>query len=345
MGRRKQLEPTYRLKLWKGRWWISYTDPVKGGTRRISTGAKEHDAARLFLKQYLAGLAHPEPPKSPAMSAILDGYQADKGQNWSVAMPSFVRGLKRRLGHLRPEHVGQRYYWTERAKDGVKLSTIRAEVLILRASLSWAVKAGWPVAAPFIEAPPQQAARRRWLTRDEADKLLEACQYLYVKAFVMLCLHTGARHRAVLELKWAMVDFGSGLIDYDIPGRNVTRKRRPLVPMNEPLRAILLQAREAARSDFVIEYKGRPLASNVQGAFRSAVKRAGIAHCTPHSLKHTCCTWMIMAGIPVKQVADYVGDTAAMIEKVYGHFAPDYLKDAAQALAGGKKRLRAVEEA
>jgi hypothetical protein len=43
---------------------------------------------------------------------------------------------------------------------------------------------------------------------------------------------------------------------------------------------------------------------------------------------------MVMAGVPFAEVAKMLGDTVEMIEKVYGRFSPDYLRRAADALAG-----------
>ena len=96
-----------------------------------------------------------------------------------------------------------------------------------------------------------------------------------------------------------------------------------------------------AISGYVIEYKGKRVAS-IRHAFENAVRRAGIAYCTRHDLRRTAASWMVMAGVPLKKVAAMLGDTEEMVEKVYGKWAPDYLEEAARALAGqaGPKALR-----
>ncbi len=43
---------------------------------------------------------------------------------------------------------------------------------------------------------------------------------------------------------------------------------------------------------------------------------------------------MVMAGVPLAEVARMLGDSEAMVEKVYGKHSPDYLRRAADALAG-----------
>jgi integrase len=40
---------------------------------------------------------------------------------------------------------------------------------------------------------------------------------------------------------------------------------------------------------------------------------------TPHTLRHTCVTWMLDAGKTPWQVGQYVGMSAETVERVYGH--------------------------
>ena len=101
--------------------------------------------------------------------------------------------------------------------------------------------------------------------------------------------------------------------------------------MTDTLREALLQAQKVATAYQVIEWRGRGVGS-IKTGFRAAVRRAGLKHCTPHDLRRTCATWMVQDGIPTAQVARYLGDTEEMIEKVYGHHSPDYLRDAAAVL-------------
>lgn len=147
----------------------------------------------------------------------------------------------------------------------------------------------------------------------------------------MQAYHTAARAGAILDARWEQVDFERKLISYDRPGRAKSRKRRATVPLNTAVLAELQAAREVAVTDYVIEFRGNPVAS-VKTAFKAACRRAAIEDCTPHTLRHTAATHMAEAGVPMAQIARMLGDTEAMVEKVYAKFSPDYLRVAAASL-------------
>lgn len=335
MPRRKLDRPNFRLNLRRGRYFIDYTDPDTGRTRSVSTGTAERRAAEVYRDQWLAGRSQPPPPERPTIAEILRGYQA--ARQGRIQAPETLRysmlPLLKHVGNLKPHMLASRTYVDARSADGVRDGTIRREVVVLRAALNWALKERWIEASPYIEAPGSGPPRDRWLTRQEIEALIQAAHLAHLKLFIVLAYHTAARAGAILDLTWDRVDFEHRRISYDRPGRQQSKKRRAVVPINPVALAELQTARECATIDRVIEWRGKPVAS-VKRAFREACERTGIADCSPHTLRHTAATHMVMGGVPLREVARFLGDSEAMIEKVYGKHSPDFLRRAADALAG-----------
>lgn len=75
----------------------------------------------------------------------------------------------------------------------------------------------------------------------------------------------------------------------------------------------------------------------VQGSFGRACKRAGIIGVTPHTLRHTCGTWMAQQGVPLHKIGEYLGHTDERTTKLYAHHHPDY-QDAAVAAFNTRKK-------
>lgn len=348
MSRPKLAEPRYRLRPRDGYWTLSWTDPDSGKTVALSTGARDRGDAEIWRDQYLAGLAQPLPPRQPRIGEILDGYLAARRQRVAAydRLEYGARPIRRLVGNLEPHMLSRALYLAMRAKEGVADGTIRREIAVLRAALNWACREEppWIERAPNLDVPPPPPPRERWLTKAELGGLLAACRGPYLRLFVMLAYHTAARSGAILDLTWDRVDLDHGRIEYNRAGRRRTNKRRATVPINAALLSALQSARPLAvaepdpdgndRTPHVIQFRGRPILS-IKKSFAEACRRAGIADCSPHVLRHTSATHMVMAGVPLAEIARMLGDTEATVERVYGKHSPDFLRRAADALVGG----------
>jgi Phage integrase family len=75
--------------------------------------------------------------------------------------------------------------------------------------------------------------------------------------------------------------------------------------------------------------------------FRDTVAAAGLEDVTPHTLKHTAVTWLLQRGVPIWEVAGYVGTSPQTIARVYGHHHVDHLSAALAAFdrPGGASRI------
>lgn len=309
--------------------------------RRISTGTTDRAEAARFLVDFVAELDRPAAPSGATIAHILDRYLADRqarGKPGAERLRWAHKPLARLIGDTVPEAItdaAARDYAAKRAAEGVQPGTARTELQALRAALRWAAGSGkLSGAAPKIELPPRPPARQRWLTRDEAARLLAECKARHVRLFVLLALHTAARRGAILGLTWDRVDLARRVIDYRDPAEVVTRKRRVAVPITDTLARALAEAKDRASGPHVVEYAGERVAS-VKHGFRDAATRAGVAGATPHTLRHTAVTWMMQGGVDVWQVAGMAGMTVEMVQTVYGHHHPGHLAAAARALEGG----------
>jgi integrase len=150
---------------------------------------------------------------------------------------------------------------------------------------------------------------------------------------------TLARTSAILECRWTpgtdaegralpYVNLERRLVDY---GEGFGNKRRAVVPINDELLADLQGAQRTACTDYVVEYRGRAVES-IKNAFAAACDRAGLKNVTPHILRHSGATWLVEDNVPYGEIAKMMGDTVEMVERVYGHHSPTFLKRAAFSL-------------
>ncbi len=252
-------------------------------------------------------------------------------------------------------------YTAHRRRQGVGDNTIRRSLGVLSAAIGHAVAAGRAVDQPKVWMPPAGAPKERWLRRDEAAHLLWAARKEkstrhYLPLFILLGLYTAARREAILTLRWSQIDLENGLIDFNQPGRTKTNKGRSRIPIPRRLMTFLKLARKRG-SDLgpVLHLNGKPI-GNLKKSFNKAAIRAGLAEpmmdakgnplfdrngqprlknsISPHTLRHTCATWMAQRGTDIWKVAGYLGQSVARTTERYAHHHPDHLRQAADALDG-----------
>ena len=216
-------------------------------------------------------------------------------------------------------------------------------------------------------------AQQRYLTHAEAELLIHALKNTpHLALFVRLALATGARMSALLELTWDKITwpnagrgnkwgpFGgdpnlSPLVIEEIEGKEHMRLSEPLlldlghgrgnkrrgtgaISLTNWKLYMALAFAYSPRIDFpekytcehVISFRNKRI-STVD--LSDAYKRAGIEGANVHTLKHTCCTWLVQAGVSYEKVAKMVGTTARMIEQHYGHWSPEHLATAGDVLS------------
>jgi len=284
-------------------------------------------------------------PTDTTVAHLWRAYCEDReGRRVLKAMASEWKSLEPHFGHLYPDQITVpmcRAYAAERRAAGRQDGTIWTELGHLRIVLNWAVKRGLIERAPYIEQPAKPPARDRYLTRNEADRLIDAAAMPHIRLFIQLALDTAGRSEALLQLTWDRVDFDRRSIRLAMfDGKR--RKGRATVPMTQRLRAALSEAREGAVTPWVVEYAGRRV-TTIKRGFNAAAARAGLPDVTPHVLRHTSAVWMAEAGVSMHEIAQYLGhEDSRTTERIYARYSPEGLRRAADALEGVHLNLREI---
>lgn len=317
----------------RGKFVAIWYDQV-GKRQRRSLGTDVLPLAETRLAALRAGLSARAKPVTTG--DIFNSYVSEREADGKATerMRAAWKRLRRAFGNIRPEDISKtdvRAYIASRRRDRCKDGTIHTELVYLRAALAFAVKEGWIASAPYIKLPQKPAPKEHHLTREEARKLIDAAVMPHVKLFVRLALGTAGRASALLELNWERVDFEHRRIQLRDPERHATRKGRATVPINDSLLEALQEAKQAACSQYVIEWGGKRVASIKKGV-AAAAQRAGVK-CSPHVLRHTAAVWMAEGGVPMEEIAQYLGhEDARTTYRIYARFSPTHLRGAAALL-------------
>ncbi|WP_230487835.1 site-specific integrase [Novosphingobium sp. ES2-1] len=217
-----------------------------------------------------------------------------------------------------------------RASRKVGEATARYELMQLSTALGWAAGKGHLSARPKIWLPTPPERKMRHLSRAEFNRFYAAVKADHAKLYVMLGMGTMARPTAILELSWDRIDFARRRIDFTPPEHRRTNKRRTIVPMSDELLVELQKGFAARTCEYVIEHGGERIKC-IKKAFQAASERSGV-HVTPYTLRHTGAVWAAEAGVPMSELAQFMGhDDDRTTQKHYARFSPDYLMGVANA--------------
>ena len=317
------------------------SDGVRKTSRRISTGTKDWSIAEQYRARFIAGLKNPITPEEPTISYLLQRYRDEHAVNTRSLkkIDQIIKTLKPFFGDLQPCHISNNLLKDYAKSRGVGPGTILRELGTLKAALHYAEGNRWIAIQPQFVMPVRSPPPRDiWLTREQVNQLIEATKSVHIKLFIQIALGTAARSGAILDLTWQQIDFDKRLIDF---GRGWGNKRRAVVPMNDELYDTLKTAWELRQCDYVIEYRGQKLDS-IKCAFRRLCKDCNIK-ASAHTLRHTAATWLVMANVPLSEVARLLGDSERTVERVYGKHAPDYLRRAVNSLNLTPQRPKALQ--
>lgn len=145
-------------------------------------------------------------------------------------------------------------------------------------------------------------------------------------------LYTGARLNDVLGMTWEDVDLARGTVTIIQDKRN---GKRVTIPIAAPLRRVLEAIPRGTPASRVFRRPtGEPFSDReVQRAFAVALRITKLrAELTPHSLRHTFASWLVMQGTPLRTVQELLGHADIRMTIRYAHLSPSHLAEAVAAI-------------
>lgn len=190
---------------------------------------------------------------------------------------------------------------------------------------------GWIDDSPMrkVKKPTASRGRVRFLDDDERTKLLNACQEstspcLYL--CVILAIATGMRQGELMRLKWQDVNLKNGyLILHET--KNGERRRVPLAGLAIDL---LRNHAKVRRLDTPLLFPAKrnpQKTTNLNIAFRNALKRAEINDFHWHDLRHCTASYLAMNGASLAEIAEVLGHKTLAMVKRYAHLSDGHVSN------------------
>ena len=183
-----------------------------------------------------------------------------------------------------------------------------------------------------VSRPRVQNARTRYLTKEEASRLLEDLMHRSPlwHDIAALSLATGCRLSEIRTLIRGKVDLMAGVME-------VTGKTgRRMVQLSEKAQSILRPRMSIPHSALVFPSPRGGLVDISANSFKRAVEACKLnSPDTPreekvvfHTLRHTFASWLAIEGVPLLVIAELLGHSSLEMTKRYSHLCPDNKKQA-----------------
>lgn len=217
-----------------------------------------------------------------------------------------------------------RRYAEIRMAEGIIGATVARELTFAISACNHAKREGRTKHEFKLWKPEPSPPRLRVLNHEEERRLMLAPKARRTQLFLLLAFNTGARARAIEEATWDRVDLERRTIDYRVPGVAYKNKRRVVAPINDYLLRRLESAYQLRQDEYVIGRGPRGKVSTTYHDVKQAYRFIGLVEdgMCRHVTRHTFATRLLRNRVPIAEVAKLLGDTIAMVEKVYGHLVP-----------------------
>lgn len=312
-------------------WYLNWRE--SGQQRRVSLGKitqKEAEAA-LRNKEIALDLPH---GIAPAFRHYVNDYkrwyESHYPESYDRTEQIIRCHLEPRFGHftldrIPPVEVEQ---WKSERLMKVKAETVRKELRVLKAMINRAVDWGVIPASPIrlVKEPRQIDSKPpRFYTADEMRALYQ--QDPDGRFIWQLLANTGLRRGEALQLRkqWVLTD---RLQVVSQEGERSKSGRWREVPLSPAGREAVEALCESQGGDYVLP---RCNPDSLSRRFRKTAQRAGVGG-NIHCLRHTFCSHLVMAGVPLRTVQVLAGHASFTTTEKYAHLSPDHLSGAVSGL-------------
>lgn len=290
------------------------------------------DAWAIFKDKWLPNLAHPRDEESRYTCHIAPRFgSVPLDRITPLDLESFKQEL---LGKgLAP------------ASARLILGDIRR---IYRKLIAWNLYSG-NVPTDGLKMPRADNARIRYLTPDEAERLLDALKTRSPMwwRMAMVSLHTGMRIGEILSLRGSDIDLSAKVIHV----RDAKAGTR-MAHMTDTIVPVLEEVMPSTPDGLIFcSEAGNPLrVTDTSNTFAKVVKSLGFndgltdrrQKVVFHTIRHTFCSWLAIRGVPLYTIGELVGHSSLEMTKRYSHLCPDTKRQAishVETMASNGKKL------
>jgi integrase len=317
-------------------WWLRFTAPDGREIRKSAQTTDRRQAQELHDRRKADAWRQAklgEQPRHTWQEAVVRWIEEHPDRKSLRNVTNALRQADPVLGHRTLDAITRddlALIIRQRRAAGVKNSTINTQMASILAVLHAAQHWGWVSVVPSMRRLAHTERRVRWLTREEADRLLQELPPR-LAAMARFSLATGLREQNVCRLEWSQVDVDRRQGWFY--GDQMKAGRALAIPLNvEAVCVLREQHGRHPRWVFPTIHSQPPRNANTV-TWRKALARAGIEHFRWHDLRHTWASWHVQAGTPLPVLKELGGWASLEMVLRYAHLGAEHLAKHAERIS------------
>ena len=328
-----------------GRWMLRWRDPVRRNAKgnriyhaKVLPPEVTREEAEELRLVYMAHMGKVPKVMDKKISDFMQEYL-----NWARRQNSFI--TKKSLATRILDEYGSMYLsqittlhleqlQSKLLDEGKKPSTVNGYIAMFKHMFTKAADWGYVdddclKKIKKVKLLKNPNHRLRYLTYEEAARLLEICKTKYPQIYpvVVIALNTGMRKNEILSLTWDDIDLVNGYILIK-QSKNGTRRE---IPINNNVRQVLNSIPRDISGGRIFA-KNLNIRSDKRSGFGQALKLARIKDFHFHDLRHTFASWLAMSGVDIQTIKELLGHKTLFMTLRYAHLSPSHRRKAVEIL-------------
>jgi len=328
-----------------GIWWVDFWHEGKRVRRKVGSKSAAKAVYERLKTESREGRLVPQSRKkfSPTIKEIvsdrLEGFvgRGIKNERHYADWWTNLWGQKR-VSEITQDDV-RRLVSRLREEGDWSDKTINHYLGHLRAAINQAVQSGKAEKNPLngVKMLTVPRGRLRFLTEGEELRLKEIMAPGNFR-LVRFAILTGLRREEQFSLRWENIDLKNRVLTIPRSKHGDTRH----VPLSEEAIGILktIRMQTQAVSPWCFPSLNPLTHVDPQNFYKRAyvpiLKKAGIEGVVWHTLRHTCASRLVMAGVDIRTVQEIMGHKTLAMTMRYSHLSGDHLNQAINRISTGK---------
>jgi integrase len=321
--------------------WARDTESAMDDGRYFKTAeSKKHTLAELIDRYIKSELPHRKSDQQK-FEMHLNWWKDNIGSYLLSDVTPAILGEYR--DKLQEEPIGKDESGNDKYRSNATINRYMASlsIALTKASKEW----GWIELNPMFNVSKKKESRGRirFLSDDERNNLLEACEHAsnpLINLLVIIALSTGARFSEILNLKWNEIDLKRKMF-YFMDTKNGENRA---VPISSKAYELLTRHSKIRKinSEFVFARPDGIKPMDLRHQWEEAIKKADLTDFRFHDLRHTAASYLAMNGATLVEISDILGHKTMQMVKRYSHLTQKHTAEVLERM--NEKQFKNIEK-